>query len=262
MPSLEPILPHLVPFVLVAFRLGGMFLLAPMLTSAMIPPRFKVLMVIAMAGSLYPTLPRVAAPDLDLFSLVPMVVCELAIGFVIGLIAAVPLSAMEMAGVVAGQQVGFGLARVYNPELEADTDILGQLLFYLAIGAFVALNGVETLFVSLADTFHRVPPGGMLAITPPLDLLLGVIMSGFELAMRVAAPVTGITLLLVVALGVVGKTMPQLNIMAVGFTLKIIGAISILAAATHVISAVAGDEVRDVLSRITQWAPSVAPAIR
>ncbi len=56
--------------------------------------------------------------------------------------------------------------------------------------------------------------------------------------------------------------MPQLNIMAVGFTLKIIGAISILAAATHVISAVAGDEVRDVLSRITQWAPSVAPAIR
>ncbi|MCC6969250.1 MAG: flagellar biosynthetic protein FliR [Phycisphaerales bacterium] len=262
MPSLEPILPHLVPFVLVAFRLGGMFLLAPMLTSAMIPPRFKVLLVIAMAGSLYPTLPFSPAPEVDLFSLLPMVVCELAIGFVMGLIAAVPLAAMEMAGVVAGQQVGFGLARVYNPELEADTDILGQLLFYLAIGAFVALNGMETLFVSLADTFHRVPPGGMLAITPPLDLLLGVIMSGFELAMRVAAPVTGITLLLVVALGVVGKTMPQLNIMAVGFTLKIVGAISILAAATHVISAVAGDEVRDVLSRITQWAPSVAPAIR
>lgn len=261
MPSLDPILPHVVPFVLVAFRLGGMFLLAPMLTSTMVPPRFKVLMVVAMAGSLYPTLPHTPAPDVGLFSLLPMVVCELAIGFVMGLIAAVPLAAMEMAGIVAGQQVGFGLARVYNPEMEGDTDILGQLLFYLAIGAFVSLNGVETLFVSLADTFHRVPPGGMLSLTPPIEMLLGVITSGVELAMRVAAPVTGMTLLLVVALGVVGKTMPQLNIMAVGFTLKIVGAISILAAATHVISAVAGDEVRDVFSRITQWAPSLAPTL-
>ncbi len=259
MPSLDAMLPHLVPFVLVAFRLGGMFMLAPMLTSTAVPPRFKVLMTLAMAGSLYPTLPHFAAPDVDLFSLLPMVVCELAIGFVMGLIAAVPLSAMEMAGIVAGQQVGFGLARVYNPELEADTDILGQLLFYLAVGAFVALNGVETLFVSLADTFRHVPPGGLLSVTPPLEILLGVVKSGMELAMRVAAPVTGITLLLVVALGVVGKTMPQLNVMAVGFTLKIVGAISILAAATHVISAVAGDEVRVVLSRLSQWAPSLAP---
>ena len=88
MPSLDVAIPHLVPFVLVAFRLGGMFLLAPMLTSAMIPPRFKVLMVVAMAGSLYPTLPTAPAPDVDLFSLLPLVVCELAIGFIMGLIAA------------------------------------------------------------------------------------------------------------------------------------------------------------------------------
>ncbi|MBL8761208.1 MAG: flagellar biosynthetic protein FliR [Phycisphaerae bacterium] len=262
MPSLDTILPHLIPFALVAFRLGGMFMLAPLLTSAMVAARFKVLLVVALAGALYPTLPASPAPDVDLFSMLPMVVCELAIGFVMGLIAAVPLAAMEMAGVVAGQQVGFGLARVYNPELEADTDILGQLLFYLAIGAFIAFNGVETLFVSLADSFHRVPPGGMLSLTPPIDLLLGVVTSGFELAMRVAAPVTGMTLLLVVALGVVGKTMPQLNIMAVGFTLKIVAAISILAAATHVISAVAGDEVRDAISRVTQWASALSPAPR
>lgn len=260
MPTLDAILPHAIPFALVAFRLGGVFILAPMMTSTMIHARLKVLLVIALAGALYPTLPRVAAPDVDLFTLFPMVVCEVAVGFVIGLIASIPLNAMEMAGVVAGQQVGLGLARVYNPELEADTDILGQLLFYLAVGAFVALNGTETLFIALADTFARVPPGGMLSLTPPIDMLLGVITSGFELAMRVAAPVTGMTLLLVVALGVVGKTMPQLNIMAVGFTMKIVAAISILAAATHTISAVAGDDLRDVLARITEWAHSLAPA--
>jgi len=259
MPGYEVLLQHAVPFALVVFRLAGLFIFAPLLSSSMIPPRVRVLLAVMLGAAMYPMLPGLAPVGLDLsvYELLPMIVAETLIGVVVGIIASIPLVSLELAGVMAGQQVGFGLARVYNPELETDSDLFGQILFYLGAGAFIALNGIETMFKAVASTFARVPIGGLGSGDVPLKTFIGVLTSGFELGMRVAAPITGIVLLLVIAFAAIGKTMPQLNIMSVGFTMKILAALAIAAAAAHAIAAAAGDEVVFALDTVVGWADSL-----
>lgn len=262
MPGLESIAQHAIPFLLVLFRLAGLFIAAPLLSSSMIPARVKALFVLMLAAALYPAIPpqHVETAGMDLFSLAPLMITEGLLGLAIGTIASIPLISLEIAGVVMGQQIGFGLARVYNPELEMDTDLLGQMLFYLGSGAFIAMGGLETLFTTVAATFGRVPVGGFGFAHPPIDLLIGVIASGFELAIRVAAPVTGSVLLIVVSFGVMSKTMPALNVMTVGFTAKILAALAMIAFAAYAIEHAVGTEIEHTIGAIITWTESLSPA--
>lgn len=260
--SIDAILPHVVPLTLVFFRLAGLFMMAPMLSSMGVPARVKIFLAAALACAVYPTVPAAwhHMPDPTWMSLLPMVVCETMIGAIMGFVAALPLLALEMAGVISGQQMGFGLARVYNPELDADTDVLGQLIFYLGLGAFLALCGLETLFVCVSSTFERVPPGGLTLSQTPLEGVVAVLTSGLELAVRVAAPVIGTILLIVIIFGAVGKTMPQINIMSVGFSAKVLAGLTVLAASVHAAEVAIGDEVAAVLSCAAAWAAALGGA--
>lgn len=222
---------HVAPFTLVLFRILGVFVGAPMLTSTAIPARVRGLLAFMLAIATYPTLIPVAhAPVVaDVVSLVPMVLGETLVGFCIGTMAAMPLFALEGAGVIAGHQMGLSLARVYNPQLDTESDMVGQLLFFAAFAAYLAMGGMESLFDATAQSFHRIPLGGIGAADVPLDAIVGMLTSGLELALRVAAPVTGVILLLAITLGALSKTMPQINIMTVGFAIKVLAGVLMLA---------------------------------
>jgi flagellar biosynthetic protein FliR len=231
------LLGHVVPWVLVCFRVLGLFVLTPVLASTMVPGRFKALLGFMLGAAAYPMLlahPSTAslASGLggvnDVFSMVVLVLSEVAIGFCIGALAATPLLMLELGGLVMGNSMGFGLARVYSPEADVDTDLLGQLLFTIATGIFIAAGGLEQLFRGLLASFAHLPLGGFHAGLTPLEAFVGVLSSGTELGLRVAAPVTCIVLMLTVVFGVLGKTMPQLNVMSVGFTVKMLAGLSML----------------------------------
>lgn len=252
------VLSNLVPFVLVAFRLAGLFIATPLLSSTMVPLRLKPFIVLALACAVYPLTPAWVPPaSMTIVSLVPMIVGEALIGFVIGLLASLPLIAAETCGVIVGQQMGFGLAKVYNPEYDAETDVLGQGLFFVVFGAFLAMGGLESVFRSLVATFERIGPGGIGISQAPLETLVAVAASGLELAVRMSLPVIAAILLLVVVFAVIAKTMPAINIMSVGFTVKVLAGIAVLAIALPTIARVAGDETGEVLRIIDNWAHSL-----
>jgi flagellar biosynthetic protein FliR len=147
---------------------------------------------------------------------------------------------------------------VYNPEADADTDLLGQLLFYVASGLYFALGGVEVLFGAVLGTFESVPLGGFAFGAVPLEMFVGVLTSGFELALRVALPVVGVVLLIAIVLGAVGKTMPQINVMSIGFTIKMLAGLLVLAAAMYSVGDAVEEEVRRTLDSVTGWTASLA----
>lgn len=254
------ILEHATPFVLCLFRMLGLFVAAPLLSSLVVPARVKVLLAVTLTAAVYPMLPVRLSSELfpsgqmDVMVLLPMVVVEGVIGFSIGLLATVPLTALEMSGTMMGQQMGLGLARVYNPEADYDIDVLGQLLFYVASGVFFALGGLDVLMRSLIGTFSSVPIGGMRAGETPLDLLVSLITSAFDLAMRVSAPVAGIVLLFIVVFAAIGKTMPQINIMSVGFAIKILGGVTILTASLYAVQGASSDSIVSGLDLVRSWA--------
>lgn len=262
MNSFEPILKHLIPFALVVARLGGLFLFTPLLANQTVPRRFRALLAVMFGAAVYAGLPSSVqvSPEVSLAGLLPLVLSELLIGAVMGFIAGLPVIAMDMAGVIIGHQMGMGLGRVYNPDLGADTDSLGQILMYVALASYVALNGLDAMFMALLQTFGKVPIGEFASGDGvPIEALVGVITSGTELALRVSAPVLCIIFLLMIALGLIGKTMPQINIMSVGFTFKMFLGIAILAAAMGIIQQVTSEEIERVLGMIVEWGRTMGP---
>ena len=253
--SIESLLPHAIGLMLVAARLSGLFIFTPTLAGAIVPMRVRALLVFALALAVYPVIPGVAqgAPEVDLVGLVPMLVMELLIGFSMGLIASIPLVSINLGGLLMGQQMGLGVARVFNPAAGVNSNVLGQMLYMLALAAFLGMGGLEWLFIALLDTFGRVPVGAMAASQVPLGLLVEVIASGFELAMRVAAPVLTIILLETLSSGFVMKTMPQINILSVGFPIKISLGLIILGSSLVAIDQATGDELWRVMDQIGLW---------
>lgn len=260
--NFEPFLQHLVPFSLVVARLAGLFVFTPLLANRMVPRKFRALLAVMFAAAVYPGLPGEwhAAPMVDLSGLVPLLLGETLIGLVMGFIAGLPIVSLDMAGVITGHQMGLGLGRVYNPDLGEDTDSLGQLLMYVGLSGYVAVGGLDAMFLALVFSFHRVPVGGLSAPDAvPIDAIVGVLTSGTELALRVAAPVLCIIFALMIAIGLLGKTMPQINIMSVGFTLKIFMGLGLLAISMAAIQQVSSEEIERVLSMIVEWGRTMTP---
>ncbi len=244
MTGLDALLPHLPPLLLVMTRMSGLFIFTPVLSSAIIPTRAKALFVLMFSLALYPTLnlQRDVPVDLDLMTLAPMMAGELLIGAVIGLAAFIPAASLQLAGLFMGQQMGLAIASVLNPAVELEGNSIGQLLFYLGVASYTLLGGIDMLFLALAQTFDAVNLGGARITEAPLDFLVAIVTSGFVLATRIALPVVTIIFLESLAVGLIMKTVPSLNIMSFGFPIRIIVGLTVLLASMILISeGISGD---------------------
>jgi flagellar biosynthesis protein FliR len=242
---------------LVLFRVSGIFIAAPIISSIAIPMRFKALLAAMFACAIYPIVAKEVSvvPETDVLGIVPLVLGELVIGFIIGSIAALPLLALELAGVLAGTTMGLGLARIYSPETDTDSDLLGQMLFYIAMSIFIAAGGMNMLFRGVCEGFNHVPLGVFVRAENPLEVFVQVLTSGFELALRVAAPVVAIVFMLITLFGVLSKTIPQLNVMSVGFALQSLAGIAILAWGIYAISEPIMHGIESGTAAAVDWLP-------
>lgn len=255
----QTLYPHVAPFLMVVARLGGLFLFAPILSSPMVPTRAKALLCVALALCVYATLPEAQFRPIqaDLFTLGASVAAESLIGAVIGLAAALPIYCVQLGGLLMDQQIGVGLAGVYNPAVDSEGTPLGDLLLYVALAVFMSAGGLDALFLAVVKTFGRVPLGATSWTGTALGLLLGLLSSGFELALRVAAPVLGIILLETVATSFLMRTLPQLNVMSIGFSVKVVLGFGTLVLAILAIERAMGDEISNACGAALKWAGSL-----
>ncbi|MGP1271902.1 MAG: flagellar biosynthetic protein FliR [Phycisphaerales bacterium] len=251
----DPIVQHGLSVLVVAFRLAGLLLFSPVIAGAAIPASAKVFLVVVFAAAVYPALGAEwhAPPELSLVTLGQLMVTETLIGSAIGLVASLPIVGVQLGAQIMGQQMGLGLAQIFNPEMETTTGVVDQLMFYGALAVFISLGGLEAVFIAMMNTYEHLPLGAMTLHAVPLELLTGTLAAGFELAMRIAAPILAIMLIETVASGVLMKTIPQINIMSVGFALKTLAGLAALAAASASVFMVFGDEAVRVLWLLQEW---------
>jgi flagellar biosynthesis protein FliR len=259
---MESLAAQVVPLTLVGFRLSGLFVFAPLLASVSIPPQVKVLLCAALAVALYPMVKVPVMPEnLDVFTFAVIAIGEVLIGTVIGLLALIPVSAVQVAGVLMGQQIGLGLATVFNPALETESDLIGEVLLQIAMVVFLALGGLEVLFLCVAKSFDALPLGSLSMNWSPLHLATPMLAAGFELAMRVSAPVLGIVLVETIASSMLMKTVPQINIQSVGVGMKILLGMAALILSLVAIDAAIGEHLmiagRTLLSKSAQVLPNL-----
>lgn len=259
--SLEPLLAHLPVWVLVLFRITGIFILAPVFGSRSIPARVKIFLALGLSFCVYPMLlnpestsasllaPALTA-SLSLWALPSMVAMELLIGLVLGYGASLPLIGIQLGGRIVDQQVGLGLAGVLNPEFNEQTGVISEFFFMLALAVFVILGGHRILVVTLAGSFNRIPLGGFHFDAGILDLIVGLLAAMLELSLRVAAPVLCLVFLETAAMGFIARTVPQMNILSVGFALRILMGTALLIGAIGVMTGIFIDSSRQVLDQL------------
>lgn len=248
-------------FLLVLFRLGGLMVWGPLYGSTVVPPRVKVFTVLVLAMAVFPLIEqRHLPPDglrLDLFMLAPLAVAEMLIGMVVGFVAGLPLLGVQVGGLLIGQQMGLGLAQFFNPDLQDESDVLGTLLYMMTIACFLLLGGHEQLLLTVLRSFEHVPLGGYRPDAGLLALIGGLLAAAIETALRVAAPLLALVFLETVAMGFVAKTVPQLNILSLGFPLRILGGLLIVAVGLVAIQEVVMEGVDEALEALeayfAQW---------
>lgn len=256
MPIYDAILPHAGPFLLVLSRIAGLFFFAPLLSSRSIPTQVKVMVALALTAAVYPLVPSPAPwpPVFDLVTVGALFASEALIGLTIGILAAVPLMCVQLGGLMMGTQMGLGIAQTLNPATDISGDNIGQMLFYLTLAAFLTVGGLELIVGAVLVTFERVPLGGLGPRDMPIDLLVGLLTSGFAMAMRIALPVLMIIFLESIAMGFLMKTVPSLNIMSFGFPLRVLVGLFTLVAALDFISSTIADELGRAVEAWTGWA--------
>ncbi|MBI4578809.1 MAG: flagellar biosynthetic protein FliR [Planctomycetes bacterium] len=216
-------------FLLVLFRIGGVVLASPLFSAPVLPGQVKVLLTVAMAAAVFPLAAVHLTVPVTLGTAVTGLMGELAVGLLIGFGVSLIFLGVQLAAEIISHQSGILLGTVFNPMLDSSESILSQLYYFVALMAFVAVGGHRGLVRALLDSFATVPPLGF-KMTPGLtDLLLDLLTASFELAIRASGPTVVALMLALLALGFLSRTMPQLNILTVGFPLKLVVALVVMA---------------------------------
>lgn len=272
--DLTPILPYVPVWLMILFRLTGIFVLAPVLGSSTIPRTIKVFLAIGLSFAIWPMLwmdakasgnLAAAVSNLDLWSLGLLVALELLIGYVIGYAASLPLTGMQLGGHIIDQQMGLAAAQLFNPEFDDSTGVVGQLLFMFALALFVAAGGLNVMLHTLAQTFRHVPLGGFASFDQIVTMVVGMIAIMFELGLRIAAPLLCLMFLISVGMGFLMRTVPQFNILSVGFSIRILSSLIILMMLIGAMAGAYGNMLGDLhgeLMRFFEAAPPPPPGPR
>ncbi len=246
------------PVLLVIMRVGGLAVFAPVISSSMIPVRVRVFLVFMIGLSAFGMLSAngvtMAAVPMEPLALLPLAAGEVAIGALIGFMASIPLLAMRTGGLICGQQMGLGFARFYNPAVGEESDVVEQIFYFLGLAGFLMIGGMEATFLSVLHSFEYVNAGIFATGQGVVDVLTGMMMSSLDIGLRVALPLLGVIFLETVAMGFVSKTVPQLNILSLGFPLRIMVGIGVLISGMAIMDQVAMDWISDGLDIMHEWA--------
>ncbi len=226
---------QLLIFLFVLARVSGLVLVTPGLNAPSAPKYVRMLLAMAIAMMITPVFWETAPPRIDhlLHFLIPLG-REAVLGLVMGLTLLVLIAGIKAAGQAIGQMSGMSLAQVVDPETGIQSPLLGQLFGMLATAVFLIVGGHRQLLSAMLDTFRWMPPGQVGFATGPIGTLGEVAGQSFLLALRAAAPVLLALLLSAIVLGLIGRALPQLNVLAIG-----LGANSMIAICTLALSLIA-----------------------
>lgn len=200
------------PFV----RILALFSSAPLFYHKAIPKRLKVALAVIITLILAPTLPAATGEPGYLL------VQQLLVGLSIGLGLQLMFAAFAIAGDLLGLQMGLSFASFIDPQNSTDTPLIGSFLALIATLVFLAMNGHLMIIAGIAESFHVLPVGTNSTSAADWHALALLGAEMFRVGLHLALPVLATMLILNLALGVLARAAPQLNIFAVGFPATIL----------------------------------------
>lgn len=209
-------------FLMVFTRLSGVMFTMPVLGSNTIPAHMRIGLA-AITSFIVFTVAKLPPVDVGMplgrFAL--MLAGEMAIGLTIGFVSQLLFTAVQFAGQLVGFQIGFGIINVLDPTTNSQVSITSQLMNIIALLIFLVINGHHYLLMAAVKSFDLIPVLGFAPQPALVDMVTALTANVFVLAVKFSAPVVVTLLLLNVGLGLIARTVPQMNVFIVGFPLQI-----------------------------------------
>lgn len=220
--SLNMSLPQLQLFFLVFLRVGAIIISIPVFDSRSIPLFFKIALALTTSMVLFPLLKLEPLPVLNnLFAMGVSAAGEILLGLVIGFSVKLIFAGIQLAGQLAGYQMGMALANVMDPSASQQVPLLAQFNNLIALLIFITINAHYWFVRALALSFQLVPPLNATFSGSLMEHLIKMSGNMFVIGIQIGAPVIAVLLITSVAFGLIARTVPQMNVFIVAMPLKI-----------------------------------------
>lgn len=222
--SVNAMLAYVPAFVLAFFRLAGLMLASPLFGSGNIPKRVKVLFgAVATMGMMSaiqsPAQAAIQFPP-TMIQLAFAIGGELIFGLLMGMIVSFTFYAAQWSGELIGQQIGFNMGAALDPAYGGGGTLIGDMYFMLALVVFFAVDGQRLLLMAVYDSFQTQKLMSLTFGPGLFDMFVNLFTTSTVLAMRLAAPTFFTMLVVDLAMGCIGKAMPQFNVMSAGVSVR------------------------------------------
>ncbi|WP_411955462.1 flagellar biosynthetic protein FliR [Alkalibacillus sp. S2W] len=209
-------------FFLILARLTGFILFVPLFAYTTVPNRVKISLIIILSWIMYLTLDSPALVVDGQYIL--LLLKELTIGIMIALVAYIIFTAVQVAGGFIDFQMGFAIANVVDPQTGAQSPIIGQYYYIIATLLLVATNAHHLLIDGIFYSYEFIGFQEMIPIHTEsfAEFIMTTMSQMFLLAFQMAIPIVGTLFLVDVALGMIARTVPQMNVFIIGLPLKIL----------------------------------------
>ncbi|MEX0614226.1 MAG: flagellar biosynthetic protein FliR [Pirellulales bacterium] len=253
MPHLETFLiSRFMVFTLVLARTGALVMTAPLFGSQALPRQVRALLAVTISLLVTPVYLGTTLPPVEqIADYGRLLVNEALVGLLLGLGVNVLFSGIQVAGQIVSQMSGLSLADVFNPAIEEDVSVFSQLFYFLTLAVFVAVGGHRLIIEALLETFAAAPPGHIALGHDFIEVLSSIVTQSFALGIRAAAPLLTALLLSNLVLGLISRTLPQINIIAIGFGVNSLLALGMLFLSLGAAAYTFQDPTIDVLQRIS-----------
>lgn len=209
-------------FLLILVRVASFFVTLPLFSYRSIPVMYRLGLAFFLAWMIFLSLNK---PEISLDgTFLILILKEAIVGLSIGLIAYMILSAIQIAGGFVDFQMGFAIANVIDPQTGAQSPLTGQFFYTLALLFLLSINGHHLMLDGIFYSYQFIPIDSVqmgFGNERVMKFILSIFGKIFVIAFQMSIPIVGSLFLVDIALGIIARTVPQLNIFVVGFPLKI-----------------------------------------
>ena len=209
-------------FLLTLMRISLVVFLLPVFGAQSLPVAGKAALCIVFTLAVFPGLSFDGALfPTHTFGLVAMLFSEALLGLILGMCIQFLFAGMQTGGQLLAYQMGFTMMNIADPLTGQQEPVTSHLLYTVALLTFLTLNGHLFMLRALSESFSLIPPGGLAVNSVLARQVFSLSADMFLIAVKIAAPVMAALFLAELALALMGRAAPQMNIMMLGFPLKI-----------------------------------------
>ncbi len=216
-------------FLSVLARLSPPLMMAPPTRSAAVPRRIRVLIAICAAFLATPVvMSNAAVMPGNVLTIALSLGAEVILGVLLGSTMLLAVTSLQIAGQAIGHLAGFDLATAADPSSDEEIPVISNLLGWVAIIILLILGGHRVLMDCCLQSFEKYPVGEVVFATNWLEEFQSVLSQTFVIGVRAAAPLATALLLSNLVTGLLARTLPQLNVLAIGFNINALALLMLL----------------------------------